>query len=55
MLSRLGEHKASVACLYVTRLSQIDRDVLRELLELSLAQTTDAALAHPTDAAGTAI
>jgi hypothetical protein len=33
LLDRLGPHRASVACLYLTRLAPIDRDVLRELLE----------------------
>ncbi|MBF0671326.1 MAG: DUF1801 domain-containing protein [Salinibacterium sp.] len=39
LLERLGPHRASTACLYLTRLSEVDRDVLRELLERSLAQT----------------
>ena len=43
LLSRLGPHHASTACLYVTRLSALDRDVLRELLERSLAETRAAA------------
>lgn len=43
LLSRLGRHRASTACLYVTRLSALDRDVLRELLERSLAETRAAA------------
>jgi hypothetical protein len=33
ILERLGPHQRAVACLYVTRLSVIDRDVLRELVE----------------------
>ncbi|MGA6087344.1 DUF1801 domain-containing protein [Providencia sp. NPDC089768] len=39
LLERLGTHRASTACLYFTRLSGIDRDVLRELLERTLAET----------------
>lgn len=34
LLNRLGPHKTSVACLYVTRLEQVDQDVLRELVQL---------------------
>ncbi|MFB8387455.1 DUF1801 domain-containing protein [Microbacterium sp. NPDC055910] len=49
LLDRLGKHRASKACLYVTRLSGVDRDVLRELLELSLAATgvSEAQGSHP--------
>ena len=36
LLERLGPHRTSTACLYLTRLSQVDRDVLQELLERSL-------------------
>lgn len=39
LLSRLGKHRASKACLYLTRLSNVDPLVLRELLEHSLAAT----------------
>lgn len=39
LLSRLGKHRASKACLYLTRLSDVDPGVLRELLEHSLAST----------------
>ncbi|QZY52342.1 DUF1801 domain-containing protein [Leucobacter tenebrionis] len=38
LLDRLGPHRASKACLYLTRLTKIDRAVLRELLERSLAE-----------------
>ncbi|WP_200329868.1 DUF1801 domain-containing protein [Leucobacter sp. L43] len=38
-LEALGPHRASKACLYITRLSKVDRTVLRELLELSRAET----------------
>ncbi len=43
LLDRLGPHSASKACLYVTRLARIDRDVLRELLECALADARGAA------------
>jgi len=38
LMSALGPHKASKVCLYLTRLSQVDRSVLRTLLERSLAE-----------------
>lgn len=41
VMSRLGPHRASKACLYVTRLDQVDRTALRQLLELSLDETLD--------------
>lgn len=37
ILARLGKHKLGKACLYVTRLDQIDRNVLRELIATGLA------------------
>jgi hypothetical protein len=36
---RLGKHRASKACLYLPRLTGVDRGALRELLERSLAET----------------
>lgn len=39
LMSRLGSHRASKACLYLTRLTGVDRGALRTLLELSLAET----------------
>lgn len=42
LLEQLGPHRASKACLYLTRLSQVDRRVLRELLERTLAETRGA-------------
>lgn len=39
LMSALGPHRASKACLYLTRLSGVDRDALRTLLERSLAET----------------
>ena len=41
LLMRLGPHKASKACLYRTRLSHVDVTVLRELLELTLADVRE--------------
>lgn len=39
LMTRLGPHRASKACLYLTRLTGVDRDVLRDLLARSLAET----------------
>lgn len=39
LTARLGPHRASKACLYLTRLAGIDQSVLRQLLERSLAVT----------------
>lgn len=39
LLARLGKHRASKACLYLTRLADVDKMVLRELLENSLTVT----------------
>lgn len=46
LLARLGRHKASKMCINVKRLSDIDMDVLRELMVQSLAYM---AQAHPED------
>jgi hypothetical protein len=39
LMVRLGQHRASKACLYLTRLTGVDRSALRKLLEHSLAET----------------
>jgi hypothetical protein len=36
LMKKLGKYKAGKACLYVKRLSDIDLDVLRELIEINL-------------------
>jgi uncharacterized protein YdhG (YjbR/CyaY superfamily) len=36
-LSRLGKHKSSVSCLYITKLADVDRDVLAMMLRKSFA------------------
>ncbi|MCA0296939.1 MAG: DUF1801 domain-containing protein [Actinobacteria bacterium] len=41
LLEVLGPHRTSTACLYLTRLSTVDRDVLRDLLERSLCAVRD--------------
>ena len=38
LLERLGPHRRGVCCLYLKRLDDIDRDVLRELLERAVAR-----------------
>lgn len=37
LLTRLGKHRTSVSCLYITRLADVDLAVLAELVTLSLA------------------
>lgn len=44
LLERLGTHTTGADCVYVTRLSQIDLDVLRELIALGWATTADTAV-----------
>ena len=39
LVERLGKHRASKVCLYLTRLTGVDRAALRELLVRSLADT----------------
>ncbi len=34
-LSRLGKHKSTVSCLYITKLTNVDLSVLRDMLEQS--------------------
>lgn len=38
LTARLGPHRSSKVCLYLTRLTAVDRDALRSLLENSLAE-----------------
>jgi len=38
-LSRLGKHKTGKSCLYIKRLSDVDTEVLRELITESVAKT----------------
>jgi hypothetical protein len=44
LLERLGPHTAAVDCVYVTRLSAIDLDVLRSLVALGWTVTADTAV-----------
>ena len=38
LLQELGKHRASKGCLYITRLSGVDRGILTTLLERSLSE-----------------
>ncbi len=38
-LARLGKHKASKACVYVNRLSDLDPAVLREMIQVTIDTT----------------
>ena len=38
LMAELGKHRASKVCLYLTRLTGVDRGALRTLLERSLAE-----------------
>jgi hypothetical protein len=44
LLEQLGAHTAAVDCVYVTRLSAIDLDVLRSLVALGWTVTADTAV-----------
>lgn len=39
LLDRLGKHKISKACLYITKLADVDMDVLREIVDRSYRHT----------------
>ena len=38
LLARLGKHKTGKSCLYVKRLGDVDMEVLRRLVERSVAE-----------------
>lgn len=42
LLSKLGKHKTSKACLYINKLSDVDVDVLRQLIERSYIDAKNA-------------
>ena len=42
LLARLGKHTTGKACLYVNRLTDVDLDVLRQLIQSSVDQTRSA-------------
>lgn len=39
LMERLGKHKSSKVCLYLTRMTEVDREALGELLQRSLNHT----------------
>ena len=39
LMAKLGKHKRGVGCLYIKKLDDIDRGILRKLIEHSLAET----------------
>lgn len=39
LMSKLGKHKTGVGCLYINKLADVDRDVLRELVQRSTERT----------------
>jgi Domain of unknown function (DU1801) len=39
LMAKLGKHKAGKGCLYINKLDDVDRGVLRKLLEYSVAVT----------------
>ena len=41
LFSKLGKHSTSKACLYIKRLSDVDRKVLKELIAASLKRTNE--------------
>jgi len=40
-LSRLGKHKTGIGCLSIKRLSEVDLDILKELVEQSVKQSLE--------------
>jgi len=50
LLEKLGKHKTGVGCLYVRRLGDVDREVLKKLIATSVRQTRAAAKAIVTAA-----
>ncbi len=40
LLNKLGKHKTSVSCLYINKLDDIDRNILRKLIEESYKHMT---------------
>jgi hypothetical protein len=41
LLGRLGKHSTGKSCLYIKRLSDVDQDVLEEIVTRSVARTRD--------------
>jgi hypothetical protein len=47
LLARLGKHRKGVSCLYVNKLDDVDRDVLRKLVARSYQYMRDAGHSAP--------
>jgi hypothetical protein len=45
LMRNLGKHKRGKGCLYINKLDDVDRDVLRELIEHSIAKMRKCAVA----------
>lgn len=41
LMSRLGKHKTGKSCLYIKRLADLDLEVLRELIRLSVSEMAE--------------
>lgn len=41
LMARLGKHKTGVSCLYINKLTDVDMDVLRELVRESFGYMTE--------------
>lgn len=41
LLEKLGKHKHSVSCLYINKLDDVDKEVLRTLIKNSICQIKD--------------
>jgi hypothetical protein len=41
LLKKLGKHKVGKACLYITKLADVDHAVLRELIASAYAEMTE--------------
>jgi hypothetical protein len=44
LMARLGKHKIGKGCLYIKRLDDVDREVLKELVAKSVAERRKSAL-----------
>lgn len=43
LLKKLGKHKTSMGCLYINKLADVDREVLKELIAKSASKTKNSA------------
>jgi hypothetical protein len=47
LMGKLGKHKTGKGCLYINKLDDVDRGVLRKLIEHSIAELRKRAAAKP--------